>query len=339
MTKITILGAGVTGMTIASQLPKDCDITIVARDLPGDTPSQDWASPWACAGWVALGGSPSEQQMQLDALAYCRKLAILHPESSVRVSELTDVYDVGVVSASELWYHDRLPGYEILDAGKFALEGEKTQPAVAVQYSNFVITPAVFLSWLRKRLEEAGVKFQRIPAVKSLADLEYLGHDVLINASGHASATLEDVRDEKIITDRTYVTLVRSKYDKSFVRRSATEYTYIFGRHDDTAVLGGISEPVENGVKSSETIRADLVRRANANLPDHFPSANPDDYEFVQDLVGIRPLRIPGPRVEKETIGRQKVVHAYGTTAGGYIYSFGLAREVARLVDEFIFSP
>ncbi|RYC57541.1 hypothetical protein CHU98_g8668 [Xylaria longipes] len=329
MTKITILGAG--------RLPKDCDITIVARDLPGDTPSQDWSSPWACAGWVALGGSTREQQMQLDALGFCRNLATSHPESSVRINELTDVYDVGATTASELWYQNRVPGFETLDASKFALKGEEKQPAVAVRYSGFVLTPSVFLPWLRGRLEEAGVKFQRIPAVKSLADLEYLGHDVLINASGLASSTLEDIKDEKIITDRTYVTLVKSKYDKSFVRRSATEYTYIFGRHDGTAVLGGISEPVQNEVKSSATIREDLVRRANANLPDYFPSANPDDYEFIQDLVGIRPLRLPVVRVEKETLGRQKVVHAYGTTAGGYIYSFGLAREAARLVDEFVF--
>ncbi|KAI1124610.1 nucleotide-binding domain-containing protein [Nemania abortiva] len=338
MTKITILGAGITGMSIASQLPKDYDITIVARDLPGDEPSQDWASPWACAGWVALGGSAREQQMQLDALSYGRKLAASNPESSVKINELTDVYDVGATSALELWYHERVPDYKPVDAAQFALKGEDIQPTVAVQYSGFVVTPSVFLPWLRKRLEDGGVKFQRITTVKSLADLEYLGHDVLINASGLASATLGDVKDESIITDRTYVTLVKSKYDKSFVRRSATEYTYIFGRHDGTTILGGISEPVQNEVQSSATIRADLVRRANANLPDYFPSANPDDYEFVQDLVGIRPLRLPTVRVEKEVIGRQNVVHAYGTTAGGYIYSFGLAREAALLVNEFIFS-
>ncbi|KAI0098158.1 nucleotide-binding domain-containing protein [Nemania sp. FL0031] len=338
MTKITILGAGITGMSIASQLPKDCDITIVARDLPGDEPSQGWASPWACAGWVALGGSPLEQQMQLDALSFCRQLAVSHPESSVKINELTDVYDLGATSVSDLWYHDRLPDYKPLDAAQFVLKEENIQPTVAVQYSNFVVSPPVFLPWLRKRLEEAGVKFQRIPAVKSLADLEYLGHDVLVNASGLASATLEDVKDGNMITDRTYVTLVKSKYDKSFVRRSATEYTYIFGRCDGTTILGGISEPVANEVQSSATIRADLVRRANANLPDYFPSASPDDYEFVQDLVGVRPLRLPTVRVEKDIIGRQNVVHAYGTTAGGYIYSFGLAREAARLVNEFIFS-
>ncbi|KAI0160596.1 nucleotide-binding domain-containing protein [Xylariaceae sp. FL1272] len=337
MTKITIFGAGVTGMTIASQLPRDYEITIVARDLPGDDLSQDWASPWACAGWVALGGSPLEEQMQLDALAFCRKLAASHPESSVRLNKLTDVYDVGATTVSDLWYRDRVPDFEVLDASQFALKGEETRPAVAVRYLGFALTPAVFLPWLRKRLEDSGVKFQRIDTVKSIADLEHFGHDVLINASGVASSTLEDIKDEQIITDRTYVTVVKSKYPEAFVRRCATEYTYIFGRHDGTAVLGGISEPVQDKVQSSAAIRKDLIRRANANLPEYFPSANVEDYEFVQDLVGIRPLRLPNVRVEKDVIGKQKVVHAYGTTIGAYMYAFGLAREAVRLVDHFVF--
>ncbi|KAL2158836.1 hypothetical protein VTH06DRAFT_4028, partial [Thermothelomyces fergusii] len=79
-----------------------------------------------------------------------------------------------------------------------------------------------------------------------------------------------------------------------------------------------------------------LFRRAHENLPEYFPSASPADYDIVQDLIGIRPLRPAGVRVEKEDIGGQKVVHAYGTTIGGYIHSFGLAEEAARLVGEAI---
>lgn len=71
---------------------------------------------------------------------------------------------------------------------------------------------------------------------------------------------------------------------------------------------------------------------------DDFPTSNPEQYKIVEDLVGIRPLRISaGVRVEKEVmVNGQKVVHAYGTTAGGYIYSFGLGKEVAKLVEEFL---
>lgn len=272
MTKVTIFGAGsvylprynkshtdvsrsITGLSVASRLSKDYDVTIVARDLPGDEPSQQWASPWACAGWVALGGTPLEEKMQLDSLAYFTKLASSHPDSSVRVSQLTDLHDVGVTTAEELWSKDRVPGFEVLDVSQLP---ESFKTVVAVKYPSFVVTPPVFLPWLRRRLEASGVKFQRISTVHSLDELQDLGHDILVNASGIASRDLADVLDEKVLTDRTYTTLVKSDYDQSFVRRTATEYTYIFGRGDGTAVLGGITEPVDNEPLSKEASRADV---------------------------------------------------------------------------------
>ncbi len=246
-------------MAIASQLPKGYDITIVARDLPGDAPTGDWASPWACAGWVALGGNPREEQMQLDTLAFFRKLAKSHPESSVRCVELTDLHDVGATSSDELWYHNRVPDYKLLDSS--SLPEAKRSP-VAVQYASIVLNPSVFLPWLRKQLESAGVRFQRIQTIKSLNELSYLGHDILINASGLASQSLSDVQDSNIITDRTYTILVKSNYKDAFVRRGAGEYVYIFGRGDGTAVLGGISEPVTNEVRPSVSVR-EHVREAH----------------------------------------------------------------------------
>lgn len=242
-------------MSIASQLPRNYEITIVARDLPGDDPTQQWCSPWACAGWVALGGTPLEQKMQLDSLAYCSKLAKTTPESSIRCSELTDLHEVGATAAKELWYHEIVPGYQELSPAQLP----KGQTAdVAVKYNSFTLTPAVFLPWLRGRLESTGVTFKRIETINSLGALSYLGHDILINASGLGSMTLGDVQDEKIITDRTYTAVVKSEFGGSFVRRAATGYTYIFGRHDGTAVLGGISEPVDNKRRSTESTRTEV---------------------------------------------------------------------------------
>ena len=80
-----------------------------------------------------------------------------------------------------------------------------------------------------------------------------------------------------------------------------------------------------------------LIGRAHENLPGVFKSSKPEAYDIAQDLVGIRPMRLPEVRVEKEVIAGQKVVHAYGTTWGGYIMGFGVAREAAKLVDEFVF--
>ena len=51
-TKVVVLGSGVAGLTIAHVLTDGAnadqfDVSIIARDLPEDTHSQAYASPWA----------------------------------------------------------------------------------------------------------------------------------------------------------------------------------------------------------------------------------------------------------------------------------------------------
>lgn len=242
-------------MAVASQLPRDYQVRIVGHRLPGDEPTQDWASPWACAGWVALGGTRREQKMQLRALKHWLKLAKDHPESSVRRVRLTEVYDVGGQAADHLWYRDSVPGFELLDAAAVASEygGDANSGA---RYDSVVLTPRIFLPWLRSQLEQSGVSFERICKVAALSDLKYLGHDVLVNASGSESLVLTDVRDDKATTDRTYITVVKSAYQEAFVRRSLGQYTYVFSRGDGTVAVGGISEPVCEAIKSMEEVRS-----------------------------------------------------------------------------------
>lgn len=73
-------------MAVASMLSRSHDVTIVARDIPGDSDNQRWASPWAGACFLGLDGSTrAEQKMQRDSFAFLWSLAASNPESSVRV--------------------------------------------------------------------------------------------------------------------------------------------------------------------------------------------------------------------------------------------------------------
>jgi hypothetical protein len=170
--------------------------------------------------------------MQLAALAYLRQLAIDHPESSVRSVKLTDVFPLGVTCADGtdthggVWFAGRVPDFEVLDQGHGLMEAAK------VRYGSVVLTPGVFLPWLKRMLEEDGVRFEKVGEVASLGELmgTYMEHDVLINASGLGSTKLQDVKDEKVVSDRTYVTVVKSDIKAAFVKRGVGVYTYIFGR-------------------------------------------------------------------------------------------------------------
>lgn len=81
------------------------------------------------------------------------------------------------------------------------------------------------------------------------------------------------------------------------------------------------------------------MRRQHENQPNVFPSPHPEDYDFICDHVGVFPVltqKKGGVRVEKKDVGTQRVVHAYGQEAGGYVFSFGLAREVVQLVNSYL---
>ncbi|KAL1603803.1 hypothetical protein SLS60_005394 [Paraconiothyrium brasiliense] len=196
-----------------------------------------------------------------------------------------------------------------------------------------VMDPNVFLVWFKAQLESQGVVFKRMH-LDALEDIDTIGHDVVVNASGFGSKFLTDIRDEAVELIRGQTIVVRSDYDTYFMRDNGKTYTYAIPRGDGTVVLGGVRDRASSSPKADSATTEDILRRLNYNLPSVF-SPNPVDYEIINYNVGFRPGRKGGIRVERDPI-RRKVVHAYGFEGGGYIHSFGAAREAARLVDEIL---
>ncbi|KAK5048698.1 hypothetical protein LTR84_005790 [Exophiala bonariae] len=335
--KITILGAGITGLAIASQLPKEADITIYGKFLPGDEMDKEYVSQWAGAIWLGVHAtSAREQKYQMDSYSTLWQIAGLHPESSARRIEITEIQDIGV--PEQVWYRDHVVGFRYLSKSELP-KGAK----FGMKWQTVVISPPTFINWFRGHLENQGVKFKRLH-VKALRDLEGLGHDVLINASGFGSTLLEDVRESAIIPVRQQnIRLRKEGYNKLFIRRGENNYySTAFGRDDGSIYIGGVKkENVREWTASAED-RKLIMKQAHDNQPDVFPSADPNDYDLIGDHVGVWPIIKQdkgGIRLEKEVIGGQKVVHAYGQEAGGYVCSFGIAREAARLVFEYLSDP
>ncbi|KUL82618.1 hypothetical protein ZTR_10263 [Talaromyces verruculosus] len=346
MAKITIVGAGIVGLATASVLSRHHDITIIARDLPGeDTDSRKWASPWAGACFLGLDGSSlREQAMQAESFSYLWRIAHSNPESSVRIIDMVDIQDS--TPLANIWYRGLMPEFQVMDTSELP-EGAKVGMRCPRKLTVFLFTrhedktlvlnPHIFLPWLRKGLEDTGVKFIR-KEINSLSELRFEGHDVLINATGRGSKFLKDVADEDVQLIRGQTLLVKTAHNKIFMRHGK-DYTYIIPRLDGTAVLGGIKQVGETYSYVDEDIKKDILRRVHENVPDSFPSANASDYEIIRDNVGIRPGRPSGVRVETEQLGDQKVVHAYGTGGGGYVFSFGVGKAAANLVEDILYAP
>ncbi|MBI1856973.1 FAD-binding oxidoreductase [Candidatus Saccharibacteria bacterium] len=53
---------------------------------------------------------------------------------------------------------------------------------------------------------------------------------------------------------------------------------------------------------------------------------------IIERMVGFRPVRSIGPRVEKETLGDKTIIHNYGHGGNGIILSWGTAHEALSLL-------
>jgi glycine/D-amino acid oxidase-like deaminating enzyme len=222
--------------------------------------------------------------------------------------------------------------------------------------TSVVVTPDVYLPWLRAKLESAGVRFLRAEVPSLAAAAKLAPCDLIVNASGNGARFLLDVADEKCVQVRGQTMLVKCGAPEVHIRHALRwdEYTYVLPRGDGTAILGGIKEfgnidpGINDQLKRSVSVRVrrdpsfapvprradspQIHKRCHAMLPAHVP-AKFEDLEIVRDLVGIRPEREGGVRVELEDMGGLKVVHAYGLTGGGYVYSYGMSAAVKKLAD------
>lgn len=242
-------------MIVAASLPKEYDVTIVAEHMPGDNHTKEWASPWAGAIWVGVHSSrPNEQKMQLEGFAGLWRIAERHPESSARQIQMTEIMDRG--TKSDVWYSDKLPGF------RFLSDNELPKGAIyGMSYWTVVLTPQKFLPWLQDKLKARGVQFLRTK-VNALSDLQGLGHDVLINASGFGAETLQDVKEQNIKSWRLQCVVARNennRYDRLFIRRGPNGYySTAFSRLDGTVYVGGVLTEGSRDVTISDEHRAQV---------------------------------------------------------------------------------
>ncbi|TYJ52646.1 hypothetical protein B9479_006738 [Cryptococcus floricola] len=324
--KITILGSGVTGLTIAMELCKDYHVEILARDMPNDPDSLGWSSPWAGAIWFGLDGSNAwEQAMQRVSYEKFIALAEKEPESSIVKTGFYDYQDkYDKPDETHLWYTD-LPGFRYVTGDE-----DRTKKGITMFYQSIVLNPHKYLPYLRQKLESQGVTFTRHHSSSLSSTHAAHPSDLLINATGNGSKFLIDVNDQNCEMVRGQVMLVKCDAKDVHIRHG-DQYTYVLPRGDGTAVLGGIKETSLEPAPQ-DWLRRDIHKRCHELLPKHIP-ASFSDLEIIRDQVGFRPQRNGSVRLEAEQKKGFKVVHAYGVSGGGFVYSWGVAAEVAKVVQ------
>ena len=256
--------------------------------------------------------------MQRDSFKFYWSLAQQRdPSCGVKTYPMTEYRD-DCTDDTRLWFKNLVPGYRVLPASELP-----SGVTMGVKYTTLAMNPLLLLQWLKKELDRKGVEFMRAE-VKSIEEARKLTRaKVIVNASGLGAREL--VGDEAVRPVRGQTMFVKTNFSE-LVMREGSEYTYVIPRMGSGGVIMG-------GVKSDRLdaevdieLKTDILRRVNRITNDAFKDLDP---RSVQDIIGFRPSRKGGLRVE-----RGDVVHAYGVEGAGYIYSFGLAEKARLLIEE-----
>src|SRR3954468_18702136 len=146
--RITILGAGVSGLTCGVRLLEDGHrVTIVARDLPQQT-----TSAVAGAVWFPYRVAPNERTGPWSQASYERFASLVeNDDAPVTMAEVTMLYPDPL--AEEPWWLDAVPGSRVRASRPDELpDGYGDGRAVAVP----CIQAPAYLDWLMRRFTRAG---------------------------------------------------------------------------------------------------------------------------------------------------------------------------------------
>jgi D-amino-acid oxidase len=294
MTEVTVLGAGIIGLTAAIRLQqRGARVTVVH-----DTATRDTVSAVAAAVWYPTHTDPQPRLRDWTRRSY---------------TEFLRQADAGVPGV--LLRHTRmlvradLPWWAPPDATRTAHELRFTAPLTEMD---------VYLPWLRDRIVDAGGRFVR-RHIDDPADL-LAQTPVVVNATGLAAT------DEDLYPVRGQIVLVTNPGLHESVRDedNPAGITYVHPRRHDV-VLGGTFEENRADTAPDPRETAAIVARCTALVPAL------RDARTLTTRIGLRPARHGGPRVEAVTTGRGRIIHAYGHGGAGMTMSWGCADEVATL--------
>jgi len=257
--------------------------------------------------------------MQRKSFQFYWELAHTDPSSGVKVYPMTEYLD-DQDDDSSIWYKDLMPDYRVLPRSAL-VNGTK----LGLRYTSLAINPVIFLPWLRARLGLRGVKFVRA-RVQSLDEVRTLTRArLIVNASGVGAGELAS--DPSVRPVRGQTMFVQTDYAELLMIDGAREYTYVIPRaRSGGVIMGGVKSDRLDAVVDRD-LRSDILRRVNAATNNRFLDL---DMESVSDIIGFRPGREGGLRVEREG----HTVHAYGVGGAGYIFSIGVAERVKELIEE-----
>jgi D-amino-acid oxidase len=299
MARVTVVGAGVVGLTCAVRLLEDGHrVDVLARDLPLET-----TSAVAAAIWYPYRAYPFERVLAWSARSYDVFVG-LADVAGAGVALRTGVEVFGTTQ-DDPWWRSAVPRLQHV--------APPAGYADAWTFQAPVVEMPIYLSWLSSRVRDLGGTITRL----NLAALP-AGADVVVNAAGIGARLLAS--DTSVGPVRGQVVYVEQVGLEEWWLDSSADLTYVVPRSGDI-VVGGTDEEGDWSRTPSPATASLILERARRLVPALVGA------RVLRHRVGLRPAR---PAVRVERVG--DVVHCYGHGGAGVTLSWGTAEDVARVV-------
>jgi D-amino-acid oxidase len=310
--RITVVGGGVIGLSIASRLREDgYGVEVVADQPPAQTVS-------AVAGAVWFPHLIDTGEAAIRQLRAARaRFVELADDRATGVAVRTGTLVERRTDADRAWTA-AVDGYELLPAAELP-PGATAGVRVALP----VIDMGRYLVWLHERCRDRGVAFtaETVASPAQLADRA----DVIVVAAGLRSpALLGD--DDRMYPVRGQVLRLHNPGLTEWLvdDENPAGMLYVIPRIDDI-VVGGTSERGRTDLDWDAEAEAAILERAIAARPELA------GLPIVSRAVGLRPAR-PALRVETVAGWPIPVIACYGHGGAGVTASWGSADAVVDLV-------
>jgi len=249
----------------------------------------------------------------------------------------------------ELWWSPYVQDFKQLSTLKDPIASmnkrtPKGAPLIqtAIAYKAMCINVPRYLLYLQDKAKAMGVKVvkARLPVERGLQHsltgikdvVKDSKVDCYVNATGLGAAKL--CKDEAMYPIRGQTVLVKGEAAATQTRIGTGYSAYCIPRPGSgMSILGGTKQ-VGNWSEAVDPDTTRLILQRCSYIVPELQTGADGGFEVVSVQCGLRPGRKGGPRMEKETVGGSKIVHAYGHAGAGYQNSIGSARLVVQLVGE-----
>jgi D-amino-acid oxidase len=352
--RVLVVGAGVSGLTCALELARaGVEVEVVAEKFQSDLVSVVagalWEWPPAVCGYHRDQTSLTRsKEWAMESYEIFSDLA-RDPETGVYMRR-ANFYFTKPQTARELHKMNELApkvrGF-VHDAGLADCNGISPETGIVDAYAFIapMIDTDVYMGWLRRQVEAAGVTITQRRIDGRLADQEAslrleFGAGAIVNCTGLGSAEMHGAQMYPLrgalvraINDGSCMPKVTEAHCVSHPEGStAQDMVFIVPRGENMLLLGGLTEEdewsLDIGLHNYQPVR-DMYRRCLEFMP-VLARAELDPNEPVR--VGLRPLRNGNVCLEREAA--TNIVHNYGHGGSGFSFSWGCAQEVTATVRQ-----